>query len=154
VHLAEGAHYAVAAVGDFLEITVFALPPAFIVPGTYDITVSYALATGTFELVTDSYGVNVSVPFLDNMLTPYADYIAVRSDVVAGAFPGVNPDSTTYTLGLSFVDGPWRALAEYQSLDWAISPYQSWKAEVQYVGAIAAATRIYATGTYLHRYLS
>jgi hypothetical protein len=122
------------------------------VPGTYDLTVSYSLATGTFELLTHSYGFNVSVPLLDNLITPYADYVAVRSDVLSGAFPGMFPDSTTYTLGLSFLDGPWRALAEYQNLDWAVSPYQSWKGEVQYVGTIATSSRVYATGTYLHRY--
>lgn len=152
VHLVESVHYTVVAVSNTLEITVFALPPVFTVPGTYDITVSYSLATGTFELVTNSYGLNVSVPFLDNMLTPYADYVAVRSDVVSGVFPGVSPDSTTYTFGLSFLDGPWRALAEYQSLDWAISPYQAWKGEVQYIGTVTPETRIYATGTFLHRY--
>ncbi len=152
VHLIEGTHFTVVASGNRLEITVFALPPAFIVPGTYDLTVSYSLATGTFELVTNSYGFNVSVPCLDNMITPYADYVAVRSNLVSGVFPGVSPDSTTYTVGLSFLDGPWRALGEYQSLDWAVSPYDAWKGEIQYVGTVTPDTRIYATGTYLHRY--
>jgi hypothetical protein len=154
VHLIENTHFTVASVGNNLEITVFALPPVFTVPGTYDLTVSYSLATGTFELLTNTYGFNVSVPLLDNLITPYADYIAVRSDVVTGTFPGTNPDSTTYTVGMSFLDGPWHALGEYQNLDWAISPYQSLKGEVQYIGTLAPATRIYATGTVLHRYYS
>jgi hypothetical protein len=152
VHLIENTHFTVASVANNLEITIFALPPVFTVPGTYDLSVSYSLATGTFELLTETYGFNVSVPLFDNLITPYADYVTVRSDVLSGTFPGMNPDSTTYTLGASFLDGPWRALAEYQSLDWAISPYQSWKGEVQYIGNLAPATRVYATGTFLHRY--
>ena len=152
VHLVEGIHFTVAALGNNLEVTVFALPPAFTVPGTYDFSVSYALATGTFELLTNTYGFNVSVPFLDNRFTPYADYIAVRSDVLSGTFPGISPDSTTYTLGMSFLEGPWRALGEYESFDWAVSPYNAWKGEVQYVGTVSPATRLYATGTFLHRY--
>jgi hypothetical protein len=86
------------------------------------------------------------------MITPYADYVAVRSDVLSGVFPGVSPDSTTYLVGMSFLDGPWRALAEYQSFDWAISPYRAWKGEVQYIGNVAPTTKVYGTGTYLRRY--
>jgi hypothetical protein len=152
VHLIENTHFTVASVASRLEVTIFALPPVFTVPGAYDVTVSYALATGAFELLTNAYGFNVSVPLFDNMITPYADYVAVRSDVVSGTFPGTFPDSTTYTLGLGFLRGPWRALAEYQSLDWAISPYRAYKGEVQYIGTVTPSTTVYATGTYLDRY--
>lgn len=152
VHLVENVHFTVTPIANSLQVNVNTLPPQFVIPGTYDLSVSYSLLTGAFELLTKSYAGNASVALLDNLLTPYLEYVAVRSDVVAGVFPGVSLDSTTTTLGLTFLDGPWRALAEYQSLDWAVSPYQAWRAEVQYVGSVTPTTRVYATGAYLHRY--
>ena len=93
----------------------------------------------------NSYGFNTSVQLLDNMLTPYYSYLAVRSEILSGVFPGIPSDSTTNTVGLNFLDGPWRAVGEFQSLDWDVSPYHQWRGEVQYVGAIDPTLRVYAT---------
>ena len=152
VHLVPGVDFTVSSVGTSLQINMLPLGPPFVVPGTFDLTVTYSLLSGDFELLTQSYAGSVSVSLLDNLLTPYAEYVAVRSDVVSGTFPGVSLDSTTYTVGLTFLDGPWRALGEYQSLDWEVSPFRAWRAEVQYVGSVTPSTRVYATGAYLHRY--
>lgn len=152
IRLVENVHYTVTVVANTVEIRVTTLPAQFVVPGTYDFFVSYSLAIGTFELQTDTRGFNMSVQTLDNLLTPYYSYVAVRSDVLSGVFPGIPLDSTTNTLGLTVIRGPWRGLAEYQRLDWAVSPYRSGRGEVQYVQSIDPTLRLYATGSYLYRY--
>jgi len=152
IHLVPGIDFTVTPIGNSLRVDILPLGPPFVVPGTFDITVSYSLVSGQFELLTKSYAGNVSVSLLDNLLTPYIEYIAVRSDVVSGFFPGTSLDSTSTTVGLTFLDGPWRALAEYQSLQWEVSPFRAWRGEVQYVGSVAPSTRVFATAAYLHRY--
>jgi len=149
--LFENVNYTVRLVANTLEVSVFVLPPGF-APGIYDFVVSYSLAAGTFEQRTNSYGFNTSVQLLDNMLTPYYNFLTVRSEVLSGVFPGIPLDSTTNTVGLTFLDGPWRALGEFQSLDWAVSPYRSWRGEVQYAGSVEPTLRLYATADYLYRY--
>src|SRR6185436_4575200 len=69
-------------------------------------------------------------------------------------FPGVPLDATTNTVGLTFLDGAWRALGEFQSLAWDVSPYRQWRGEVQYTGSIDATLRVYGTANYLYRYYS
>jgi hypothetical protein len=146
--------YTVTLIANRLEISVFLLPPGFVVPGTYDFVVSYSLTTGTFEQRMNTYGFNTSVQLLDNMLTPYYSFLAVRSTILAGVFPGVPLDSTRNTVGLNFLDGPWRAMGEFQSLAWDVNPYRQWRAEVQYTGSIDPTLRLYATADYLYRYHS
>jgi hypothetical protein len=152
VHLVEGIDFAVTPVGNTVRIDVLPLGPPFVNGDAYDISVTYSLLSGDFELRTSTYSFNASVACLDNLLTPYFEYVAVRSDVVSGVFPGTSLDSTTTTLGLTFLDGPWRATGEYEELDWAVSPYQALRGEVQYVGAVGPSTRINATAAYLHRH--
>ena len=152
IRLLEGADYTVTLIGNRLQVEVYTLPPEFVVPGTYDFVVSYALATGTFEQRMNSMGFNTSVQFLDEKLTSYYSYLAIRTDLVSGAYPGVPLDSTTNTIGLTFLDGPWHALAEYQSLAWDVSPYRQWRGQVQYSGAVTPTLRAYATADYLNRY--
>jgi len=152
VHLVEGIDFAVTSVGTSVEIDILPLGPPFVNGTAYDVSVTYSLLSGDFGLRTRSYSFNASVSVLDNLLTPYFDYVAVRSDVVSGAFPGTDLDSTTTTLGLTFLDGPWRATGEYQQLDWAVSPYRALRGEVRYLGSVRPNTRINATAAYLHRY--
>ena len=151
IRLEENVHYTLTPVLNTFEVNVNSLPPQFLPPGSFDFTVSYSLTTGDFGLLTDSIGYNASVELLDTLLTPYYNFVAVRSDVLSGDFPGVPLDTTTYTAGLRFLRGPLRALAEYQNLEWEISPYRSWRAEVQYVGSLNSTTRVYATASYLDR---
>jgi hypothetical protein len=151
ITLVEGPDYVVSAAGSTFQIQVLQVPSQFTVPGTYDFTVSYSLTTGTFELRTDTYGFNTSVQLLDNLLTPYYSWTAVRSDLLAGVYPGTPLDSTTNTLGLIVLCGPWRAVGEFQDLDWAVSPYRSFRAEAQYVQPIDPTLRVYATSTLLYK---
>jgi hypothetical protein len=152
VRLVEGADYTVTLVGNRLRVDVFVLPPGFIVPGTYDFVVSCSLRTGTFEQRMNSLGFNTSVQLLDDMLVPYYSYLAVRTDVLAGVFPGIPLNSTTNTIGLNFVDGPWHAMGEFQSLDWDVSPYRQWRGQVQYTGSVRPSLRVYGSADYLNRY--
>jgi len=154
VPLVENVNYTVTLVATRLEIDVFTLPPQFVVPGTYDFVASYSLATGTFEQRMNTVAFNTSVQLLDNMLTPYYSYLAIRTQLLSGSFPGVPLDSTTNTVGLTFLYGPWRALGEFQSLAWDVSPYDQWRAEVQYTGSIDPTLRVYGTADYLYRYYS
>jgi len=152
ITLEENVHYTVTPVVSTFEISVYALPSEFVVPGTYDFLVSYSLTTGDFELRTDTYGGNITVELLDNLLAPYFGYMKLSSDVVSGVFPGIPVDSTTYTTGLLCNYGPLQVRGEYQELDWDVSPYEAWRAEVQYVSALNATTNVYAAAAYLNKY--
>jgi len=152
IRLVEDVDYIVVPTLNTFEIRVFTLPPEFVVPGTYDFFVSYSLTTGTFELQTDSYGGNVSLELFDRLVTPYFAYAVVQSEVLSGVFPGVPLDATTYTAGLLLQRGPLLARGEYQDVQWSISPYRSWRADLQYSGNITPTINVFAATSYLNRY--
>ncbi len=149
--LQENVNYVVTPIDNTVEIQVLTLPPEFVVPGTYDFLVSYAVS-GTFDLRIDTYGSNASLEMFNRLLTPYFSYLALRSDVLSGTFPGSPIDSTTYTTGAILLLGPLRVRGEYQDLQWDVSPYQAWRAELQYVASLSATTSVYATATYLNKH--
>lgn len=152
IQLMEGPDYRVEPVPNLntFEIQVFNLP-GFVVPGSYDFSVSYTVS-GDFKLRTNTYGSSASVELLDNLLTPYLSYRALQSSVLSGVFPGIPVDSTTYTAGLIVRYGPLQVRGEYQDLEWDVSPYHAWKAEVQYVQPLNETTSVYATSAYLNKY--
>jgi hypothetical protein len=152
IQLIENVHYTLTAVGPTFDVFIFALPPQFAVPGTYDFFVSYSLTGGDFELASRTRGFSTSVDLFDTMLTPYYSYVAIRSEVLEGVFPGIPLDSTTNTAGVRYQRSPWRARLEYQNLQWDVSPYTSWRAEGQYVATINPTMNVYGTATYLHKY--
>lgn len=152
VTLVEGVHYTVVPTLNTFEIRVFALPSDFVVPGTFDFLVSYTLVFGDFSLRTNTFGGSTSVELFEDLITPYFSYLAVRSHELSGTFPGIPIDSTTYTTGLLLHRGPLRARGEYQDLEWNVSPYRAWRAELQYVSAVSATTSLYATAAYLNKY--
>jgi len=151
VRLIENQHYVVAPLGETLEVTVFALPPPFVVPGTFDIFVSYRLLGGAFRLRSDFFGHSASVELFDNLLTPYYSYFQSESELVEGIYPGASPDATSLIAGLRFVRGPWRARAEWQDVEWQVSPYEGWRGEVQYIGPVSRTATLYATAAYWRR---
>lgn len=151
VQLAEDVHYTVAPIADRFEVTLFALPAEFVVPGTYDFFVSYELAAGDYRLRTDTLGHSASVQLFDNLLMPYYSYVEVRSDVAAGFFPGDVLASTTWTAGLALTRGAWRGRLEYQDVDWNVNPYRVWRADAQYTGTLGAALTFYGTAGYQNR---
>lgn len=154
IRLVEQIHYVVMQVGNQIEINVLTLPPQFAVPGAYDLFVTYSLLGGDFVLSTSNFGYNASVQLLDDLLTPYFGYATVRSEEESGTFPGIPLDSTSYTAGMLVHHGPVRGRAEYQRVDWDVSPYRSWRAEVQVVSNLDATSRLYASATYLNKYFS
>ncbi len=151
VFLQEGADYFVTSPGNGLVINITLLPPQFVVPGIYDFFVSYSLKGGDFELRTDSQGYNASVELFEHLLTPYYSYLTVRTEELSGVFPGTPLDSTTHTAGLLFYREPLRARAEYQKLDWEVSPYRLWKADVQAVTSLRSAGNLYVTASYVNK---
>ncbi len=152
VLLKEGVHYILNPVAGTYDVTILGLPPRFAVPGTYDFYVSYTLTSGQFKLRSDVFGYNASVELLDHLLTPYFSYSTINSEVLSGEFPGTPIDSTTYTAGMNFLRGPWRAVGEYQRFEWDVSPYRAWRLQGQYVGPVNATTNVYATASYLDKY--
>ncbi len=152
IALVEGVHYQKNTSVEPFEIQIFGLPPEFVIPGDYDFYVSYSLLGGDFKLRTDTLGTNLTVQLFDDLLTPFFRYLAQRSDVLSGDFPGIPVDSDTYTTGLLAHYGAVRARGEYQYVDWAANPHRSWLAEVRYVGTIGRYTNAYATTTYLNRH--
>lgn len=151
VRLVENEHYVVGVVGDTVEVTVFTLPAPFVVPGSFDFFASYRLLGGEFELRSDFTGHSLSIELFDSMLTPYYSYFRSVSEVVAGVYPGTGPDATTVTAGLRFVRGPVRARVEWQDVQWEVSPYEAWRSELQYIGALTRTTDLYATASYWQR---
>lgn len=145
VELAEGAHYAVAEVGAGLELTLFALPPRFVVPGTYEIRVHYSLAGGRYELRTESLSHGASVELFDHLVTPYYSFTELRSRVLSGRYLGSPLDSTTLIAGVRLQWRMLRARAEYQDVEWETSPYQSWLGELQLIGTWGPTTNYYLT---------
>ncbi len=152
VRLEESLHYTLTAVADTFEVNVFSLPPQFVLPGAYDFHVAYTLSGGAFELRSRTLGHRVSVELFEGLLTPYYSYSRVRSDVLSGIFPGSGLESSTLTTGLSSRRGPLRARVEYQKLEWEVSPYHSWRGELQYNGAAGATTTLSATLARLQKY--
>jgi hypothetical protein len=145
VELDEGVHYLVSTLVNALEIEVLSLPPQFLLPGTYDFTVTYSLADGAFGLASTYRSVNGSLQLFDDRLTPYASYATVDSEVQSGNYPGAIPDSTTTTAGLLFRMGNLRGRGEYRNVEWETSPYSVWLGELRYVGALSRSTRLNAT---------
>ena len=152
IQLVENINYTVIPVQNTFQINIFNLPPQFVVPGIYDFFVSYSLAGGSFKLRTDTYGTNASAQLFEDLLTPYFSYLAVRSDVLSGEFPGVPLDSTTYTGGLILHRGPVRVRGEYQDFQWSAAPYTAWLADIQYVSALTPTTSVYGAATYLNKH--
>ncbi|MBZ0088916.1 MAG: hypothetical protein K8H90_00915 [Thermoanaerobaculia bacterium] len=151
VELAEGAHYSVVAVGAGLEVTIFALPPRFVVPAAYEIRVHYSLAGGRYELRTESLSHGASVELFDHLLTPYYSYTELHSRVLSGRYVGGGLDSTTLIGGLRFQWRMLRARAEYQRVEWETSPYESWLGEVQLVGTLGPTTSVFASVSHRDR---
>ena len=131
-------------------IVIDALPDSF-PAGSYDFLASY-FTTGDYTLRTDTYGATASVSMFNDMLTPYFSYIALRSDVLSGEFPGIPLNSTTYTTGLLAQYGPLRARGEYQDFEWEAAPYTAWLAEIQCVSTLNPTTSIYGIGSYLNKH--
>lgn len=152
IRLTEGIHYQVNTLVEPFEIQVTSLPDEFLTPGNFDLFVSYSMATGDYELRTDNAGANVSFQMFDNRVTPYFRYLAQRSEVLSGTYPGPPIDSDSYTTGLRLLFGPVRARGEYQILEWDVNPWRAWRAEVQYVGAVTRTISAYATASYLNRH--
>jgi hypothetical protein len=152
VRLDEGLHYTLSAFGDGFEINVFALPAQFVLPGVYDFHVAYASLAGSFELRSRTLGHRASVELYDGLLSPYYSYSRARSTVLAGSFPGSGLESSTWTAGLASRRGPLRARVEYQRLDWDVSPFHSWRGEVQYNAAASPTTNLNATVTRVQKY--
>ncbi|MDQ1348732.1 MAG: hypothetical protein QG573_2108, partial [Acidobacteriota bacterium] len=148
VQLAEGVHYLVFDLVNTLEVQILSLPPQFALPGSYDFTVSYALADGGFALGSRYRGVSASLPLFEDRLTPYASYSTVDSEVRSGLYPGAVPDSATTTAGLLFRLGDLRARGEYRDVEWETSPYTEWLAELRYIGALSRSTRLNASATH------
>ena len=153
VTLVEGVHYSVFPVVSALEIRVFALPPEFVVPGTYDFLASYSLAGGDFTLRNTSFSSSASLKLFRELLTTYLGYSTVHSEVVSGVFPGIPVDSKTYTAGVRLSEGPWRAFGEYANLDWNFSPRETWKTRLEYTSSSNdGSLRLFGSAAYATSY--
>lgn len=152
IPLVEGLHYLVNSSLEPFEVQILSLPPEFVVPGSYDFFVNYSLETGDYKLRNDTTGANLTVEMFNDIVAPYVRFLAQRSDVLSGTYPGIPVDSNNYVAGLRLIYGPMRARGEYSDLDWDANPYRAWRAELQYVGAVTPTISAYATATYLNRH--
>ncbi|HVO23822.1 MAG TPA: hypothetical protein VMW56_09355 [Candidatus Margulisiibacteriota bacterium] len=152
IRLVENVDYTVIPVQNTFEIRIFNLPPQFVVPGTYNFRVSYSLLPGEYKLRTDNYGANGSLQLFNDLFTPYFSYVAIRSHVLSGVFPGVPLDSTTYTGGFILQRAPLRLRGEYQDFQWAPAPYTAWLGDLQYVSALTPTLSVYGIVSYLNKH--
>ncbi|HVM97554.1 MAG TPA: hypothetical protein VMT89_14255, partial [Candidatus Acidoferrales bacterium] len=143
--------YHVTTLGNSTGIQVLDVPAMFAGNQSYDFFVNYNYS-GDFALRTNNVGTNASVELFDSMLTPYVSYQAVRSDVLSGTFPGTPVDSTTYTSGLLVRYLGLQVRGEYQKFEWEVSPYEQWKAEMQYVQTLDEDTGLYGSGAYINKH--
>lgn len=149
VTLTENVHYAVFQVVSTLEIRVFALPPEFVVPGSYEFLASYSLAGGDFGVRNRSFGASASLTLFSGLLTTYGGSATIHSDVVSGAFPGIPVDSKTLTAGVRLARGSWRATGEYGNLKWDINARETWKTQLDYqYSSASGATRLLGSASY------
>jgi hypothetical protein len=151
VPLVAGEHWIATEVNDSIELFVFSLPARFVLPGSFDFFVSYALAGGAFELDTQSVHHGASLELLERRLTPYYSYTRTESEVRSGLYPGTGLDSATLTAGIRSEHGPLRARVEYQDVDWDVSPYEAWRGELQYVGTPRPRTTLSGTASVARR---
>lgn len=152
IQLVEGVHYTVNTAVMPFEFQVFALPPEFVVPGSYDFYATYSLLTGDFDLRTDTWGTNTSVQLFGDLVTPFVRYAAIRSSVLSGTFPGTPIDSDSYATGVILHYRVLRVRTEYQYLDWDVNPYRAWRTEAQYVGNPTPTISTYAVLSYMNRH--
>jgi hypothetical protein len=152
VQLVENVHYVLIPVQNSFEIRLLTLPPRFALPERYDFLVSYTNLGGNFDLQQNTLANNYGLELFDNQVNPYFSYALVRSSVNSGSFPGNLTDTTTYTAGLFLQRGPLRGRGEYQELEWDVSPYRSWRGELQYVSSITTTTEANASLTYVSTY--
>jgi len=149
--LQENVHYTVASEAATFRISIFSLPPQFVIPDSYDFLVTYSLTAGEFKLQTDTFGYRVSFDLFDTLM-PYHSYGRSTPEVLSGEFPGIPFDSTTRTTGLVFHRGGFRLLGEHQKLDWEVSPYRAYRVEARYTGSLTDTLRLNAAAEYLNRY--
>jgi hypothetical protein len=152
VQLVENVHYVLIPVQNSFEIRLLTLPPRFALPERYDFLVSYTNLGGDFDLYQNTLSNNYGLELFDNQVDPYFSYALVRSGVNSGSFPGNLADTTSYTVGLFLQRGPFRGRGEYQDLEWDVSPYRSWRGELQYVSPITKTTDANAFFTYVSTY--
>ncbi len=152
VTLMAGVHYQLNTAVEPFEIQIVTLPPEFVVPGSYDIFLTYSLLGGDYDLQIDTGGANLTFDMLGSRVSPYFRYLSQRSDVTSGAYPGIPVDSDSYNAGIRLVYGPLRGRAEYLYLDWPVNPYRLWRGEIQYVGSIARTITAYGSASYVNRH--
>ncbi len=61
-------------------------------------------------------------------------------------------DSTSHTVGLMVQKGGIRGTAEYQELDWDVSPYTAWREELQYIATLDPTMNLYAVASVLNKH--
>jgi len=152
VTLVEGIHYQVNTAVEPFEVQLINLPAEFVLPGSYDIFMTYSLRTGDYDLGIDTGGASFTLELFDRLVSPFFRYLGQRSDVLSGAYPGVPIDSDSYNAGLRMVYGPLRGRAEFLYLDWPTNPYRLWRGELQYVGTLTRSITAYGSASYVHRH--
>lgn len=145
IQLAPFVNYTLSGVGDSLQVTVVTLPPRFVLPGSYEFRVSYALTGGDFRMRTRNLGGSLNMPIFGNVVTPFVRVASTRSTILAGTPPAAGLDSDVFGAGVSFFKGPLRGRLEFQEVRWQASPYSGWRVEGQYIGSLFPTTNVNAT---------
>jgi hypothetical protein len=148
VDLRENIDYFVLASGGTVQIALVNLPPAFVVPGTYDFSVTYTVRnrTGGFKVRTLSS--TISYLLFGEMIIPYWNHSESKETLKEG-FTGVVPFSVASDQwGLTFNRRPFSAAVRYELIRSTFTPSKGWKAELNYIDTFFQHTQVQASVMY------
>ena len=148
VLLEENVNYLITPLGNTFQITVFDLPPPFVVPGIYDFYVSYALPQQADKTEITMFTYNLSFQLFNSLLIPYYNLSVQKQKVLEGSFEPNN--STINTVGLIINKLPFQFLGEYSNNDSSNYPYKTWRSTFQYAQPFGGSFHLYAQANYSH----
>lgn len=144
--LVENVDYIVQAFENTFRITIVNLPSQFVIPGTYDIFVSYSLNNAESSLVTTNLNYSLSFELFSEFF-PYYNH-SKSSQTVSGLTDQVPWNFTSDVFGFLFAKGPLNLSASYFTVRSNVNPSKGWKANATYVKNIAEETQMQAAANY------
>ena len=148
VFLTEGMHYRVDPVGATFRVTIFALPPEFPIPGTYDFVVSYTVRDQKAERKVSSLSYSVRLELFGDKVVPYWNHDERDDKVVKGVSDIPESKVTTDTWGLLLQLGRLRLAGRYSEVKTPSSPSKGWTAQADYNDTFFKYTRLQSTVIY------
>jgi hypothetical protein len=151
VEMLPGVHFRAFVLGRETRVRIEAIPAAAVVADplyVYAFTVDYLLVEERQSSDTDGWGAGLKVELFDGLFSPYATYsLSDETNVDARGFSETLETRTT-TFGLVVQRLPWSALAERQTAESDLNPYQRDRVEVTGRGDLTASLQLFGQVQY------